>query len=267
MATVKKINTQATNVYVTNDYSKFKYFNNNRPTKKKKINKLTNVMKRYAQLLGMNNAFLGVIIVVKLQLEGDSTFYYYILDGQHRFGAAQELGISVRYEVRNFTIEQVDDIMRDLNTTANNWTLGQYANSLVRGADANKKNSYAIIEKIRMEFNLPYCTISHVLLNAGNLDRFKDGSIKIKSFASVKKKFEQICDYRSLGIKKAYHIRNTVALINSKGYNHEAIINDVRTASEKGKLSQDEQTLKTFLYKSFNTHCNPKNKLVLKLAA
>lgn len=267
MKNQKIFNIKVDNVFASNEYLKFKYFDNNRPTRKKKVQKLKKVMQEYAQKLGMENAFLGVIIVVKLKLEGDANWFYYILDGQHRFEAASELNIPVRYEVRNFTKEQVDDIMRDLNTTANNWTLGQYANSLVKGSNSSKRNSYAIIEKIRAEFNLPYCTISHVLLNSPNLDCFKDGGIKLKSFASVKQKFEQICEYRELGIKKAYHIRNTVALINSKGYKHDAIIADVRYASKSGKLSQDEQTMKTFLYKSFNKHCRANEKIVLRLAA
>ena len=267
MATIKTLTTKADNVSVSNDYARFKYFENNRPTRKQKVNRLIAVMMRYIKWLGADNAFLGVIIVVKLKLPGDSMWYYYILDGQHRFEAASTLKIPVRFEVRNFTLKQVDDIMRDLNTTSNNWTLGQYAHSLVKGSDSAKKNSYSIIEKIRTEFNLPYCTISHVLLNTPKLDTFKDGGIKLKSFAAVKGKFKQICEYRELGIKKAYHIRNVVALLNKKGYNHSAVLNAVRKASEAGKLSLDEQTMKRFLIHSFNEHCKPSQKITLKLAA
>jgi hypothetical protein len=267
MATEKVTTTKANDVFVSNDYSRFKYFDNNRPVRKQKVNKLIKVMERYAQKFGAVNAFLGVIIVVKLKLPGDSMWFYYILDGQHRFEAASTIKIPVRFEVRDFTIKQVDEVMRDLNTTANNWSLGQYANSLVKGSDAGKKNAYTIIEKIRAEFNLPYCTISHLLLNSPRLDSFKDGSIKLKSLASVRHKFEQICEYRELGIKKAYHIRNVITLINSEGYNHKALLNEVKKASNGGRLSLDEQTMKLFLYKAFNKHCTAEQKLTLKLAA
>jgi hypothetical protein len=95
----------------TNNYSKFKFSKENREIKVKVVSSIKDSMQKFGFIPGR-----------PVLIDSDG----YIIDGQHRFLAAKELGIDVEYEVldgESFTK------MIYLNSTQSNWTLQDYVNS------------------------------------------------------------------------------------------------------------------------------------------
>lgn len=95
----------------TKDYSKFKFAEENRKTKKALVEKLKESMKKHGFVAGR-----------PILINGD----WVIVDGQNRFKAAKELDIAIHYE---FIEGDYIETMIDLNSSQSNWSLQDYINS------------------------------------------------------------------------------------------------------------------------------------------
>jgi len=92
----------------TNNYNLFKLAQTNRTVKQSHINKICKSMELYGFL---NSKPITV----------NSNFE--IIDGQHRFLAAQKLGIDIIYEIDNVDLNEA---MVTVNTTSNIWRLSEF---------------------------------------------------------------------------------------------------------------------------------------------
>jgi hypothetical protein len=95
----------------TTNYSKFLFSKENREVKTKTVLSIKDSMSKFGFIPGRP------VLITK---------EWVIIDGQHRFLAAKELGISVEFEIveGNYI-----DKMILLNSTQSNWTLEDYVNS------------------------------------------------------------------------------------------------------------------------------------------
>lgn len=101
---------QAPQIQVTNDYGQFKIMQGNRPLNQNHIKRLKRSMEADPQLLPTN----------PIQVNE----HMYIIDGQHRYHAARELGAPLFFVVvRGGTLDET----RILNVTQRRWTLMDFA--------------------------------------------------------------------------------------------------------------------------------------------
>ena len=115
------------NVKSTSDYTAFRTLMDNRQTAKNHINKLKLAIEKNPRILEVQP------ILVNENME--------IIDGQHRFAAASELGLPIHYTVvKGLTIDDA----RRMNVLQRRWTLEDYAVSYAKAGNVNYKayNAY-----------------------------------------------------------------------------------------------------------------------------
>lgn len=114
--------------YSTTDYKQFKFLIENRQTARNHINKLKDAIQRNPEILEVQP------ILVNEEME--------IIDGQHRFTAASELGLPIHYTVvKGIGI----DTARDMNVMQRKWGIEDYAYSYAKAGNVHYKafNKYA----------------------------------------------------------------------------------------------------------------------------
>lgn len=123
-------------VYQTSDYSLFKYMGGNRNVNKAHVKTLIRALEK-------RNFLDEEPIEVNENME--------IIDGQHRFEAAKELGVPIYYVVKeNQTIEHV----RAKNSGRRNWTWDDYAGSFSGEGNENYTNFLALHEESKLGFRV-----------------------------------------------------------------------------------------------------------------
>lgn len=152
-------------VYVTENYSKFKHLNGNRPTNRRHIE---NIKK------SIEEEDLEIAIEVNENME--------ILDGQHTIIAREELGLPIHYVIKEgFGLRQA----QRRNTIKKNWS----PNDFVSGYSDMGKLDYKIYQNFRDKYNFTHETAIQIL--TGNSSReetvtkFRDGKLKISNIHSA----------------------------------------------------------------------------------
>lgn len=108
--------------YKTTDYGMFKFLMENRQTARNHVNRLKDAIQRTPEILEVQP------ILVNENME--------IIDGQHRFIAASELGLEVHYTVvKGIGIETA----RDMNVLQRRWSMDDYAYSYAKAGNVNYK--------------------------------------------------------------------------------------------------------------------------------
>lgn len=106
----------------TTDYKQFSFLMDNRQTARTHINKLKAAIKEKPEILEVQP------ILVNEKME--------IIDGQHRFVAASELGIPIHYT----TVPGLDiDTARDMNVLQRKWNVDDYAFSYAKAGNVHYK--------------------------------------------------------------------------------------------------------------------------------
>lgn len=253
---MKLFNKQVTNVFITNDYSKFKSAKTNRVINKQVVLCIQAIMAYFAKVVGIENAFIGCIVVVKRK-DG-----LYILDGQHRFEAARGSGVPVRYEVREMSEEDFNKLMIKLNTSSHSWTTIDYANSHSQSSNGEVEKIYSVLLKLKSEYKLTFSNLCHIIQGNKSLDKFKEGTLEMTSLPTIKKRIKMLLDYREqLNIDKAFVLRNLIDVIIKPEYakNHDRMLSALNKLNKLNKLNVDKEvTFKNTLNKTFNEICKPK---------
>ena len=106
----------------TLNYKQFKLLKNNRKLDRKHVNRLVDAIKENPEILKVQP------ILVNEKFE--------VIDGQHRFTAAKELGLPIHYTV----VEHLDiDTARKMNTVQKNWNWADFAHSYAQAGNVNYK--------------------------------------------------------------------------------------------------------------------------------
>lgn len=147
----------------TTDYGKFSFLMENRQTARTHINKLKVAIKESPQILEVQP------ILVNENME--------IIDGQHRFIAASELGVPVTYTiVKGLTI----DSAREMNVLQRKWNVDDYAFSYAKAGNIN----YKAFNKYREENpGIPATVLMLVMTGSDSGSHgvtFKNGNFVIK---------------------------------------------------------------------------------------
>jgi hypothetical protein len=148
-------------VYMSYDYDKFTCLDRNREL---------NLANKRKMIESMKEEHLMIPIIVNQ--------YYQIIDGQHRFFSAMELGLPIYFIINeNYGMEQVIRA----NTVSVNWNKEDFLNSYVKqGVD-----SYVGLEMIKDEFGINLGTLLSIIAefkgqsNEYITTQFENGTLKI----------------------------------------------------------------------------------------
>jgi len=203
-------------VLKTNDYSMFKHMNGNRNINKLHLKRLTE---------SMSEKYIEVPIIVNQ--------HYEIIDGQHRFEAAKELGKYVYYiKVRNLNL---DDVHR-LNTNSKNWTAEEY----MQGYCELGLKDYLTYRNFKRNYGFGHNETNAILTNRARMSGskntdFNDGVFKIKDYDLAVKNAEKICMVREYyeGYKRRYFVYAMLELFENSDYSHVEFLNKLSFQSVK----------------------------------
>lgn len=140
----------------TTDYNQFKFLVENRQTARNHINRLKDAIQRSPEILEVQP------ILVNEKLE--------IIDGQHRFVAASELGLPIHYTVvKGIGIETA----RDMNVLQRRWHMDDYAYSYAKAGNVN----YKAYNKYRREHpGITGSIMITVMTNQSKRDNFNNSN-------------------------------------------------------------------------------------------
>jgi hypothetical protein len=162
-------------IEVTTIYAMFKLMGGNRPIDYNHVKRLKAEMKANPHLLATNPISVNE--------------HYYIIDGQHRHMAAQELGVPLYYIL---TPGIALDDTRSLNTTQKRWTLMDFARSY---ADSGRED-YKTFVRLHSEFHRIAPSILRLYLvgkRGGNIELdFRRGDFEIDDLEKSRKWLQQL---------------------------------------------------------------------------
>jgi len=151
----------------TDKYENFKFSKENRDVNlsKSSAKKLRKSMKKY-----------GWIDAFPMLCHRNGSGEVKIVDGQHRFSIARELGIPVKYVLSDTDVE-----VSEINEAQDNWSVRDYLNRWQKAG----KEDYAKIDEFSNRFDIPLGL--SIAINAGTAtfgnvrDKFQRGDYKIKT--------------------------------------------------------------------------------------
>jgi len=199
----------------TFDYSKFKTLNGNReinPSNKKRL------------LKSFSENYLISPISVNDKLE--------IIDGQHRFECAKELGLPVYYfTINDYGISEV----QTLNANQKNWILDDYVNGFISVG----KTDYLVYKEFRAKYKLPTAQTVSILdgMNDGGLNgttvinRFRSGEFKVKNINDSTIMAEQISSLKNYydGYSRKAFVCAMITLLKNKNFKFDVFINKLKS--------------------------------------
>lgn len=164
-------------IKVTSDYNKFKLVTGNRMVYMSHLNRLKKSIQR-------KNLLFASPIVVNEKMD--------IIDGQHRFMAAKELGLPVYYIiVKGLGLADI----HTLNTNTRSWTFDDFLNGYVDMGFSEYKR----YQKFFREFKLPHgvgiqlCSSPN---QKGATQEFKEGSFKMTNEAFATAVGEAVWEFK-----------------------------------------------------------------------
>lgn len=201
-------------ILITYDYEIFKRMRGNRIVNNSHVKNLVKSMKE---------KYLPQPITVNQDME--------IIDGQHRFAAAEELNLPIYYQIIHGA--SIGDVQR-LNTNTKDWKGEDYLNMFCE----RDFDDYLILKHFIKEYKFSLQTTMSLLLNKPSIDRaekndFKHGNFKIKSVTLAKKNAEkilQIKPYYNGWNRRAFN-KAMLILFQNTDYNHPTFIKKLKYCS------------------------------------
>lgn len=161
-------------VHTTQDYSMFKSIDGNRDRDFLHFNRLKK---------SMSENYLFTVIIVNEKYE--------IIDGQHRFGVAKELGLPLHYIIcEGYGLKEV----HILNQNSKNWSIDDYMEGYCRLG----YKDYVIYKNFKEQYRIGHSVTMGLLSNWSSISNnelvrtFASGNFKIKSLDWAEKNIEKI---------------------------------------------------------------------------
>lgn len=167
---------EAVTVQQTNKYDKFKLIHNNRDQNRGHIERL----KRAFEEVGNLTQVQPILVNEKME----------IIDGQHRFIAAKELGQPIFYTKRAGL--RISDA-RSMNILHRTWTTDDFAESYAAGGDPN----YQKYLKIKEDYGLSHSIILSYIAGANNkgaFGGFRNGEFVLTDEADARHRLDMLME-------------------------------------------------------------------------
>ena len=197
------------NFYETKNYELFNFLPFNRDVANAHVKEITKSIKQHG--------FKGVIQVIKTSIF-DSENKMYILDGQHRFMAAKELNLPIKFELTEFTERKAAiEFITELNNSQKKWNTNQYLD-IWSGLGIRE---YIKLSDVVRETKIQISALLEAYTFTGQVTDFRKGLIKFPNEALSDKTISQLMDLNEFLPHKAYCRRTILRLMRQEKYNHE----------------------------------------------
>lgn len=227
---MKKLPFETVQIFQSNDYSRFSFFDFNRKVDKSHVNKL----KESIAIRG----FLGCIIVVKINIDGEEAFK--ILEGQHRFTAAMELGIPFKFEIHEIESKrELALFIATVNNSAKAWGTNQFLNVWSK----MEIKEYVKLLKIQTETKIQITPLVSAYSGKSDMKAFRGGVIEFYDEVASDTMIEQIMDLKDVLPTKAFCRRAIIKVMRDKAYNHSNIKPYIERRFRQGGFSENENEL------------------------
>jgi len=178
--------------------------------------------------------FLGCIIVVKMN---DT---YKILEGQHRFTAAMELGIPFKFEIQEIeNRRELALFIATVNNSAKAWGTNQFLNVWSK----MEIKEYVKLLKIQNETKIQITPLVSAYSGKSDMKAFRGGVIEFYDEIASDTIIEQIMDLKDLLPNKAFCRRAIIKVMRNKAYNHTNIKPYIERKVRQGGFSENENDL------------------------
>lgn len=225
------------NFYESTNYELFRFFDFNRGVNKTHVKKLKGSI--------TERGFCGVILVI-LTAIFDKLPTYYILDGQHRFTAAKELGVPFSFELIGVDSPlELAKYMADVNNSSQAWGTNQF---LKIWSDMRIKE-YSKLLKVEKETKIQITPLVKIYTGKTKMDEFRKGNMKFIDEANSDKIVSQIIDLNAYLPTKAFCRRAIIDVMNNKNYNHELVKPFIIRYATQSGFTENESELKVELTK------------------
>lgn len=172
--------TDSRTIQRTNDYDKFSFLSNNRDASRAHIEALKRAFQDYGNLTESQ----PVLVNERLQ----------IIDGQHRFIAAQELGSPIFYTtVPGLGIQEA----RQMNILHKNWTTDDYAESYAKGGNMQ----YIKYLELKEEFGFSHSVLISYAKEGrvkGVFADFRNGTFVIDDLEATRQRLSMLADVTAI---------------------------------------------------------------------
>ena len=206
----------------TIDYSRFEFLTGNRNTS-------INHLRRLKESFSTQYLISPIIVNEKLQ----------IIDGQHRFKAAQELGLPIYYIIVNgYGLSEV----QTLNTNSQNWKKIDFLNGYCdMGIEDYLK--FRQFMKDFPDFGFAVCEVILTNKPSGNKNQksfgkglsilaktFENGEFKIDNLSKSYKTAKMVLDFKPFysGYSRYVFVSTLITIFNNENYNHNEMIHKLR---------------------------------------
>lgn len=229
-------------VYETYDYEKFKILSSNRDIKKSNYNGL---------LTSFKEIYLLALVIVNENYE--------IIDGQHRFNAAKELALPIRYIIMpGYGINEV----RQYNKTMQKWLKLDYRDSYA----TEGKDAYVELTDFMNEFPDFGIQVSLKLLtgsyrkyineNGSKISSkdFQSGGLKIERAANAYVLARKILEFKEYfsGYNNPTFISAIIPILSKKIYDHKRMIQKLRSSGIHIEKRATAEQYRLLLQKIYN---------------
>lgn len=207
----------------TTDYKMFKYIKGNRPILKNKVEKLK---EQYDQ---GQNLFPFCPVLVNQQ--------NYVIDGQHRITACQELKLPVYYiVVPDMNLYQI----AKLNNTFSKWKNSDFLNCYIKTGNKN----YIILKEFIENNKIGFTSAIRLLANndvenphmvGGHIDElFRNGSFEVKFLKEAESLLQKANDYKDIiiDISNRTFLHSLQKMLACQEYNHSEIVQKLKRNNE-----------------------------------
>lgn len=238
-------------IYETYDYGKFKILDANREINPANYRGLVESVKE--------EYLLGIIIVNEK---------YEIIDGQHRFTVAKELGLPVRYTIApGYGMKEV----RRYNSTMKKWVKLDYRDSYA----AEGKDSYIELIDFMRQFPKFGIQVSIKLLTGTwsknkkengktiTLKTFQEGGLRLDNVAKAYVIARKIMDFEDYyhGFNSPTFIGALLPILNKKCYDHKRMIQKLNSSPIHLEKQGTQEQYRLLLQKIYNYKTTPENRV------
>jgi hypothetical protein len=216
--------------YETSDLTIFKLLSFNRRIDKNHVKILVESMRK--------NGFTGVIQVVRTNLFGK--YELYIADGQHRVEAAKQLGLAVRFEIKEIkTKEKLVKFVAELNTSSKTFSASNFLNAW---SDLEIPE-YMKIRDVIKNTGFQLTPVLEAYLFSSRQKEFRNGEITFPNEKESDVIIQQMIDTNRYLPTKAFCRRTLVKVMSNKKYNHKKMLSAIKDYIRLvGSFSENETT-------------------------
>ena len=196
---------------------KIGFITGNRTVNRSIVNKLKESMTRW-----------GILTAITVTKYGNR---YFLVDGQHRYTAAKELGMVIPAIV---VPKESLKVIIDLNTIQKNWSLNNYVDFFASNDDKVLAEPYKTLQNIYNTSGLNYTALCRIY-SKGGMVSFKKGELELDNMEFAETFISYLVDilpYVSFA-KNARFIDAYIRIVKNENYSHRRMLKKLQVNDKR----------------------------------